>query len=275
MISLCKGCKFGLAMLSVVILNCLVAVSQQTVYTPPPASAPLVRGIRFEDAAPIDESYRAEFDRCDREDRFRDQAMRGFRKCSNDKNKVAALIKFPNGAVFFQSKLALDIDGSQKACNDPGAADQCPTWFKWKDQPRSEANVDSDRYPFVVIPIAGLNGKDDREFREKTGLNRGDLGVVIYKGNLVPVFVADGGPHNKLGEGSAALLKAIGMDRCRKWDHGHCRSYHDVSVPGEVLFFLFPNSAISTLNPDNALATIRTEALRRFAELKTQAPLPR
>lgn len=86
---------------------------------------------------------------------------------------------------------------------------------------------------------------------------------------MVPVFIADGGPHNKLGEGSTALLKAIGEDRCLQWSDGHSERVHDVSVQGGVLFFLFPNSAIPDLTPETALQRVRDDALRRFQELKT------
>jgi hypothetical protein len=121
----------------------------------------------------------------------------------------------------------------------------------------------------VVIPIAGPNTRDSQEFRDKTGINKGDLGIVVYKDKIVPVFVADGGPYNKLGEGSSALFKALGEDRCRLWRaDGHCERYRDFSIPGSVLFFLFPNSKLDDINPENALDRIRSEALKRFEELK-------
>jgi hypothetical protein len=83
--------------------------------------AQVLAGINFDSATPVDESYRAEFDRCDRENKFKNQTMTGFRKCSQDKNRVNALLKFSNGVIFFESKLSLDIDGSWKACNSAGA----------------------------------------------------------------------------------------------------------------------------------------------------------
>jgi hypothetical protein len=238
-------------------------------YTPPPASAGALSGIAFANASPVNEAYRTEFDRCDREDIFKGRRMTGFRRCSTDKNRVRALLKFPDGTIFFESKLALDIDGSWKACNSPGLADQCPTWYGWEGLTGKARHVDSDKYPFVVIPISAQGGGNDPEFRQKTGINQGDLGVVIYKDKVVPVFVADGGPNNKLGEGSSALFKALGEDRCREWgSDGHCRRYRDFSISQGVLCFLFPGSKISGLNPDNALGKIRTEALARFERLK-------
>jgi hypothetical protein len=245
-------------------------MARQPRYAPPPASAEALRGINFAGARSVDEAYRAEFDRCDRENVFESVRMTGFRKCSSDPNRARALLKFPNGAIFIESKLGLDIDGSKKACSDPGSADQCSTWFEWPDLPKPARFVDSDKFPYVVIPIAGLGGRDDREFRDKTGIGKGDLGVVVFKDKVVPVLVGDGGPHNKLGEGSAALFKALGEDRCRQvGGDGHCERYHDVSIDGKVLFFLFPGSRIAGLTPDNALDNIRREALRRFAELKS------
>jgi Fungal chitosanase of glycosyl hydrolase group 75 len=255
-----------ISILTVMFVTLMLALPVQ--YSPPGSSAQVLAGINFGKAVPVDEAYRAEFDRCDTQDKFKTQRMTGFRKCSSDKNRVKALLKFPNGVIFFESKLSLDIDGSWKACNSAGATDQCPTWFKWRDQSGVAANVDADKYPYIAIPIAGLGGTNDREFREKTGVGKGDLGVVVFKDKVVPVFVADGGPHNKLGEGSTALLKAIGEDRCLQWHDGHCERVHDVSVQGGVLFFLFPNSTIPDLTPENALQKIKDEALRRFEELK-------
>lgn len=237
-------------------------------YTPPPASASVLREVDFTAALPLDEDYRAQFDRCDRENIFRGVLMTGFRRCRTDPNRVRALLRFPNGTIFFESKMGLDIDGSKKACTEPGLADLCSTWFQWPDLQGNDRFVDSDKFPYVVIPIANQRGRSDPEFRDKTGVDKGDLGVVVFGNKVVPVFVADGGPHNKLGEGSAALFREIGQDRCRRMGRdGHCELYRDVSIERGVLFFLFPGSKITGLTPDNALVNIRREALRRFAEL--------
>jgi hypothetical protein len=241
---------------------------QPPVYAPPPASASALRDVDFAAARPLDEDYRAQFARCDRENIFRGVTMRGFRRCTTDPNRVRALLKFPNGTVFFESKMGLDIDGSRKACTDPGLADLCATWFEWPGLSGNARFVDSDKFPYAVIPIANQRGRSDPEFREKTGVDKGDLGVVVFRDKVVPVFVADGGPHNKLGEGSAALFRELGQDRCRRvGSGGHCERYRDVSIEGGVLFFLFPGSRIPGLTPESAPESIRREALRRFAEL--------
>lgn len=257
------------SLISTIVILVALLGAQPTRYTPPPDSAGVLRGVDFASARPVDEDYRAEFDRCDREDIFEGVPMTGLRRCSTDPNRARALLKFPNGTIFIESKLGLDIDGSKKACSAPGRADQCATWFRWPGLTGTARFVDSDKFPYVVIPIAGLGGRDDREFRDKTGIDKGDLGVVVFEDKIVPVFVADGGPNNKLGEGSEALFKAVGKDRCRKVDRdGHCERYHDASIDGKVLFFLFPRSRIDGITPENALESIRREALRRFGDLQ-------
>jgi hypothetical protein len=238
-------------------------------YNPPQSSAGVLHEIDFANALPVDEEYRSEFGRCDRENIFRGVRMTGFSECSDDPNRVEALSRFPDGTIFFESKLDLDLDGSYKACNDPGETDQCSTWYQWPGLEGPASFVDSEKFPYVVIPISGNNGGKDREFREQTGVNKGDIGIVVYKDKVVPVFVADGGPGNKLGEGSAALFRELDEDRCRRMSaEGHCENYRDVGISREVLFFLFPGSKLAGLTPDNALENIRREALRRFEELR-------
>lgn len=257
--------------LLLIILDVVVVIdsnAQPFIYTPPTESAKAVEGIPFSKTIPIDENYRAQFERCDRENIFNGKVMGDFRQCTNDKSHVKALLRFPDNTVFFEAKLSLDIDGSWKACNEGGPTDQCPTWYEWANLPEPNRYVDSDKYPFIVIPIAGLK-MADKEFRNKTGINKGDLGIVVYKDKVVPVFVADGGPHNKLGEGSSALFKALGEDRCLHWrEDSHCAKYRDVSIPDKVLFFIFPKSKLADITPNNALEKIKMEATKRFEKLR-------
>ena len=251
------------ALLVLLVFTPSLALAQSSVYTPPTESVAVLKDIQFNQAVPLDEAYRKEFERCDKENIFNGEIMKGFRKCSGDPNNVKALLKFPDETVFFESKLSLDIDGSWKACNDPGLVDLCPTSYSWKGLVGNKKFVDSDKFPFVVIPATSP------EFRNKTGIAMGDLGVVVYKDKVVPVFVADGGPFNKLGEGSPALFRELGEDRCTKRNSdGNCTNFRNTSIVGKVLFFIFPRSKITDLSPDNAISKIKSEALSQFQKLK-------
>lgn len=247
-------------------LTACAAFAQATAYEPPSASAALLATIDFSKAAALDESYRAQFRNCDVANTFRGVAMTGNRRCSGDPNNVRALLKLKGGAVYYDSKMALDVDGSHKAWTNPGAVDLRHTWFRWKAGSTAQADqVDPDRYPFVVIPIAGLKRKADKAFRKLTGVDRGDFGVVVYKDRWTPVLVADGGPHNKLGEASSAVFKAVGEDRCETWNAaGWCEKYRDFSVDANVVTILFPGSRRGDLTPSNALSIMRKEACQRL-----------
>jgi hypothetical protein len=240
---------FSLVVILVVLQSGALA---QFVYNPPSQSTTILKEIQFNKAVPVDESYRKEFELCDQG------------KCKDDPNNVKALLKFSDGTIFFESKLSLDLDGSFKACNDPGSSDQCPTTYEWANLTGNSRFVDSDKFPFIVIPIT------NKDFRNKTGIKIGDLGVVVYRDKVVPVFVADGGPSFRLGEGSSALFKELGEDRCAKKDSdGHCTRYRNFSIEDKVLFFVFPKSEIKDLNPNNALEKVKNEALKRFQKLKS------
>ncbi len=268
------------------------AFAQTTTYKPPSQSSTALTGIPFDQAVPLDEAYRKEFDKCDTSNVFKGIDMKGDRECKRDRNNVKALLKFPDGTIFWESKLGLDYDGSWLVCKGSGASTGlCDTSYSWPNN----TNVDPDNFPYIVIPTTYWNGvkgtrsidkrKNDKEFRNKTSLDIGDLGIVIYKDKVVPVFVADGGPHNKLGEGSSLLHKLIGEDKCepgnwrndgttrpnKKWTSDiYCTEYKNESTSSQVLSFVFPGSRteIVGLNPTQALAKIQSEAPKRFSKLK-------
>jgi hypothetical protein len=262
----------------------------QTTYTPPSQSATALTDIPFNKATPVDEVYRKEFENCDKNNIFKGVKMRDFRKCSEDRNNFKALLKFPDGTIFMESKLGLDIDGSWKACKGGSVpTSQCPTSFNWSTETKEPNKfVDPDNFPYIVIPTTSVTGGNDKEFRTKTGISFGDFGVVIYKNKTVPILVADGGPHNKIGEGASSLHRLIGEDKCepgklrtdgttrsdRTWTSDiHCTDFINSSVEGKVLFFIFPGSRteIAGLTPTQALAKIQSEAPKRFAKLKTNS----
>ncbi|HEX8736020.1 MAG TPA: glycoside hydrolase family 75 protein [Pyrinomonadaceae bacterium] len=176
--------------------------------------------------------------------------------------------------------MGLDLDGSWKACScgEKGKTDQCRTTHLWNPPHpttteynrqedkcvfyKEQAFVDAENIPYMVIPSG-------EKFNRLTGLKAGDFGIVIYRDKMIPVFVADTGPDFRIGEGSAALLRAVGVDRCKaRNEERHCTDYEDSSIEENVLFFIFPNSKSKDLKKENALAVIKEKALKRFEEFK-------
>lgn len=285
--------KFTIAPAVFVALTWTVAAAEP--YKPPASSAPLLKKVDFANAKPKDEDYHNEFVRCDGDapgkagiDTFRGFPLSGNYRCSTDKSKVAALLELADGAIYWDSKMALDVDGSWAAwsrktwVNSKGkkfkSTDQCGTSVKWKAVPDKasdcdypDAQVDPDIFPFVVIPTSGIkalkkedNAKVGPEFRNTTTLDMRNMGVVIYGDKWTPVFIADGGPFMRLGEGSPRVFEALGESRCRKWSedgkrcvgpNGKLYPYVNKGLDKNVIFILYPGTG-KDLTAGNAIATI-------------------
>jgi hypothetical protein len=230
--------------------------------------SPWPHGVTLPPGRPIDEAYRREFGRCDREDRFRGHPAHG---CRDDPNAVTALRRLPDGAIAYTAKLAVDLDGSPFACGpDHGRMDQCPTSLMLPGRDGREVPVDADAIPYVVIPEAGPADVQG-EFARLTGVGVGDFGVVVARGHVVPVIVADTGPYAKLGEGSLALHRALGRELCVRRDPaGNCRRVVDPmdSIRGDVTTVIFPGTARHGLTPATIAATTRREGLRLWREAR-------
>lgn len=287
--------------LTAVVLGCVTAgclTSLASAYDPPASSMALLNNVDFASAVPLDERYRLEFVACDkglahigRRDWFMSVDLRlpgrpepkQFYLCSRDPSNVKALLKLKDGAILWHSKMALDVDGSWAAWNGiPGATDLKETSYKWSgvaDQASRPAQLDPDRIPFVVIPTDGLrrltgsrSGQLGRAFAEKTGLQLGDMGIVVYRDRWTPVLIGDSGPFMRLGEASSRVFEAIGQSRCKRWssDGLTCTGpgngaypYRNFGLGKDVLFILFPGSRASELSPANAL-----DKLCAFAKAK-------
>jgi hypothetical protein len=228
---------------------------------------------------PLDEGYRALFETCDRTDRFGGiqlpiRGTPGWDGCRGDPNRVTQLLRWPDGTIAWVSKLAVDVNGSHFACTTPRATDACPTWLMLRDTAGRQVPVDSDAVPYVVIPM-DAPGADPgrpgvavaREFGALTGIGRGDLGVVIHRGMVVPVLVGNGGPWNKLGEGSLALHRRLGRELCAARDAiGRCvRIARPLTgIPSGVITIVFPGSRPRDLRPETLVATVEREAMARW-----------
>jgi hypothetical protein len=222
----------------------------------------------------LDETYRSEFASCDRDNTFYGVLRKPPHGCKTDPSRLSKLERIPAAhgkpeAIVYVSKLAWDRDGSSFACSTPGHTDQCATSLMLNPTssvpcPQAAGHlppcvpVDADRIPYVAIPAAGPALIRPREFRDKTGVSFGDFGVVIANGKVVPVIVADGGPANKIGEGSTALLKAISAD-------GKART-----ISSGVTFVLFPRSK-EKLTVDTIEEKVRSRGAELYRQLTGEA----
>lgn len=283
-----------LAMISLAIWAAFTMEVRAADYRPPTDSAAVLQKIDFAAATPLNETYRKRFTRCDGllrraagKDTFKGVTLRKPYLCSTDPSFIKTMLKLKDGGVLWESKMALDLDGSWASWSGTEwkkadgsiqkTTDLCGTTMKWKsftgdDCANPEAQVDSDKFPFIVMPVASLTGKFGsatsgfgKEFSMVTGLKMRDMGVVVYKNKWSPVFIADGGPFMRLGEGSARLFENLGQSRCKKWDAAGTRCvgpgnqiypYKNYGLSSKVVFVAYPSSGKAGMTADNAIAEI-------------------
>jgi hypothetical protein len=239
---------------------------------PPPSVTPAQ--IDFSKAIPVDENYRNQFSECDQRNVFAGMPMEGFRKCSGDPNHLTRLVRFksvpglPGDAIAFTSKLGVDYDGSWVAAHTPGLTDLKDTSKEFPGPDGKNGPTDSDTVAYVVIPNAGNADANIRNgFSIKTGVHLGNVGVVIFRDIVVPVIVADGGPFNKIGEGSMALHRALGTELClTRNSEGNCTkvNLHPSSIEGGATTIIFVDSGTPGATAATVEKATEQEATKLF-----------
>jgi hypothetical protein len=264
-----------------------------------PAVAPKIPQRNLPDlqtAVPVDEDFRSQFDRCDMDDVFRginfpirdndeDILWNG---CKSSPNKLDLLVQIPSSAaasktIMYKSKLDLDLDGSWISCHDEQLGAECETSLMLPatsstpcivpEAPMDRCvPVDADRIAYIVLPGAGPAGSPSFEFRERTGLNIGDVGVVLSGDKIVPIIIADIGQFNKIGEGSIALHRALGFEYCQQRNEtADCiRIRPAARIRSGVVTLLFTNSRPEGMTPDNIENLVRDRAMSLYQRTQSK-----
>jgi hypothetical protein len=200
-------------------------------FTPPEASAGLCEDVPFDSASYTAIDNKAAFDAFD-------QTLQG----KNDPSQCKALLAFPDGTIFWSSKMAIDADGPAAGVGrlsgsqlDPDTG-QNDTTLHFCD---TDEGLPSEAVPYIVLPGA--------TFRTNTGLAIGDVALVIFKDKIAAAVCGDIGPSKKIGEGSIRLHEALhppAPDPCSlRQPDGSCKRILNASIEEDVLFFVFPKSS--------------------------------
>jgi hypothetical protein len=220
-------------------------------FTPPEVSAALCENVPFDEAVDTAIDNKAAFDAFDQTPEGRD-----------DPSRCKALLAFPDGTIFWSSKMAIDADGPAAGVGrlsgsqlDPDSG-QNDTTFRFCDTGQC---LPSEAVPFIVLPGS--------TFRTNTGLAIGDVALVIFKDKIAAAICGDIGPWKKIGEGSIRLHEALhppAPDPCslRQAD-GSCKLILNASIQEDVLFFVFPQSGFGSELKLSNLETLVNE--RAFA----------
>jgi hypothetical protein len=113
----------------------------------------------------------------------------------------------------------------------------------WRDPKKY---VDATKVPYVALPP---------DFARKYGIQLGDLAVVVNQANgrIAYAVFADVGPKGRIGEGSIALARQLGIPSNPRHD----------SVPGGVTYLVFPGSSLPAGRRITALR-IRSSGARLY-----------
>lgn len=245
-------------LLCLLFLLCVRAAAQSA-FTPPASSAQAVRGVDFASARPVGARFRARFRECETRNTCDGKRLKF--GCEADPSRNSVLLRLSDGSIFFDGKMGLDADGSPLSKENATGTDQPETSFRF-DAP-GRPSVDADKLSYIVLPGGG--------FAEELGLAQGDLAAVVFDGRVAFALVADQGPQCKIGEGSIELHEELGHKVClARNSQGECTRLRNLGIEKDVLYFVFPNSKINGLTPDNARQRIAEEGSRLFNALRAQ-----
>jgi Fungal chitosanase of glycosyl hydrolase group 75 len=203
-------------------------------FRPPPASKRQLTGVPFDQADDFAAAAKQRFDDFDS------------RPGNRDPSKCKALLRFPDGTIFWSAKMAIDADGPAAGPGRRNGKELDPASGQNQTSLRfaTGRSLPSETVPYIVLPQSGPQSGKPFD----PALNIGDLAVVIFKDKTTSAICADLGPHTKIGEASIRVHEALQQmgcpDPCSRRDaNGFCVRVRNSSVDEDVLYFVFPGSA--------------------------------
>ena len=234
-------------------------------FTPPTASKKLLEGVPFDLATDTATDAKARYDAFDK-------TAAG----KSDPSKCKALLKLPDGTIFWSTKMAVDADGAPSAPGrpdgkklDPGSGDD-ETTLTFADG----GFLSSEAHHYVVLPQGRTSSGKNNGKPFHPDLSLGDVAIVIFRDKITAAVCGDFGPNFKIGEGSIRVHEDFhppAPDPCKKRDKNddHCLLILNSSIEEDVLFFVFPGSDFGdTLTPETFETRVKERAFARFNQLK-------
>jgi hypothetical protein len=214
-------------------------------------------------------TYKSLYDGCDEQNMFAGAPLPKHPKrpnerlkCSTDKNRVAFLVRYPEGTIVFSAKASVDADGSRLACGNKWP-NQCGTWLQF-DSGSQRTDVNAEDTPFVVVP--GKTPGTNVSFQRDTRIRQGDVAVAVARGKCSFGVVGDSGPYFRLGELSLRAHGDLGNPQCAVEGQYPCQALKQGSgdsIGEGVTYFIFPRSRPARLLSQNVNALSRVEAENR------------
>jgi subtilisin family serine protease len=225
-------------------------------YVPPPASRGQLDGVPFDQAIRVGEKF---------SDRFHDwdQTPKG----RIDPSRCKGLYRLPGGVLFWESKMAIDADGSPTPSVLASSSGSSPhTSLMFSHTAGATNAINAEVVPYFVLPKG--------DFVDEFGIELGTLGIVIFEDRITGAIFADQGPRDKIGEASIRVHEIV-RGAAAPWKGNPAdKILRDVSVEKGVLFCVFPNARfdIDAFGPNRQqemASAIHTAAMVEFNRLKS------
>jgi hypothetical protein len=199
--------------------------------------------VRFDKAARVGKKYSDRFAKWDKH--VGDK---------HDPSNCKGIYEIPNGAkkpiLFWESKMAVDTNGAANIPGDTGTH-QSRTTLTFEDG----SAIDALTVPYFVVPSTdriSIHPKHRKKFPagpwEDSGdsfegdfnVRRGNLGVIVFAGNMTGAIFADTGPGMKIGEASIRVHELVRGPK-HPWLGDIPRQKLDPNdgADGKVLYFVF------------------------------------
>jgi len=225
-------------------------------YVVPPASRTVTAGVPFNKATRVGKEFTETFDSWDVTP-----------KGSRDPSLCRGLYKLPDGTLFWESKMAIDADGSpRQSVLDSSSGSSPNTSLRFASGSKS---INSEVVPYFVLPLG--------DFTNQFGIGLGALGVVMLGNKWTGAIFADAGPSQKIGEASIKVHEQL-VGPQRTWrDYPANTRVRDASIERGVLYFVFPETHfdIDAFGPNRQAEmanAIQAAATERFSKLGGAVP---
>jgi hypothetical protein len=157
-----------------------------------------------------------------------------------DPSNCKALLQFNDGTVYYDAKMAICADGSPRAHEIDPPYGQTMTRYTFPPN-GSGPFFNAEEVPYIVLPMTSKDGSLD--FARTFGIGSYDLAVVIYRDKYTPAFFAEIGPTFRIGEASIKVHEGLPVPF--PWTSPRKDRILNASVPRDVIYCVFPNSAIA------------------------------
>ncbi len=167
----------------------------------------------------------------------------------------------PDGQLYFESKLALDADGSP-VYSKQDSTGQAHTAVR----DTNGRDLDADIINYFVLPGG---------FFSKHKIQKGDIGVVIYGIRMAFACFGDVGPSDSLGEGSISLHRELGHETIVGRHTASGGRMINSGIDSGVITIVFPSSGNGRGRTNGDSASIGRPLLESLKQRATSYKLAR